>query len=501
MGARKKFRWPILNRIFTVRPQLLHRSRLDASGTATYAVNFMPCGGWTGTIAALGLLACTSLFAADDVTLLRVFLKDGTSLVSYGELARVDNRVVFSMPTSASSALPQLHLINIDAAHVDWERTTRYAESARADRYLATRAESDYALLTGEVAQALNDVSLATDPSERLAIVEKARKTLADWPGSHFNYKQNDVREMLGMLDEAIADLRAAAGVDRFDLSFITPERPRTFEPLLPPPTPKEAIEQVLAAARLSSVPAERVSLLTVALGSLERDAAVLPSDWVASVRSSAMTEIQIEAETDRAYQAMTTRVVRTASERARAADVRGIQSLFTEVLNRDAALGSRRPDSVASLLAAVEAELDAARRLRLARDRWELRLPQLRRYHAAITMTIADLDRVKAQLEDIKALAGPAPAMLSSIQRAAGQVMKASTLIVPPEEMQGAHALVQSAAQLADSAAQVRREAVLTGDFARAWDASSAAAGALMLIDRARADMQATLQQPQLAR
>ncbi len=50
----------------------------------------MPCGGWTGTIAAVGLLACTSLFAADDVTLLRVFLKDGTSLVSYGELARVD---------------------------------------------------------------------------------------------------------------------------------------------------------------------------------------------------------------------------------------------------------------------------------------------------------------------------------------------------------------------------------------------------------------------------
>ena len=38
--------------------------------------------------------------AADDPMLLRVFLADGTSLVSYGEPARVGDRVVFSMPTS-----------------------------------------------------------------------------------------------------------------------------------------------------------------------------------------------------------------------------------------------------------------------------------------------------------------------------------------------------------------------------------------------------------------
>ena len=33
----------------------------------------------------------------------RVFLKDGRSLVSYGEVARVGDRVVFSMPTRASA--------------------------------------------------------------------------------------------------------------------------------------------------------------------------------------------------------------------------------------------------------------------------------------------------------------------------------------------------------------------------------------------------------------
>ena len=51
--------------------------------------------------------------AADDPTLFRVFMKDGASLISYGECARVGDRVVFSMPTSASPDAPQLHLVNI----------------------------------------------------------------------------------------------------------------------------------------------------------------------------------------------------------------------------------------------------------------------------------------------------------------------------------------------------------------------------------------------------
>jgi hypothetical protein len=55
------------------------------------------------------------------------------------------------------------------------------------------------------------------------------------------------------------------------------------------------------------------------------------------------------------------------------------------------------------------------------------------------------------------------------------------------------------SAAQLADNAARIRREAILSGDLARAWDASSAAAGALMLGERSRSDIQALLRRPEL--
>jgi hypothetical protein len=55
------------------------------------------------------------------------------------------------------------------------------------------------------------------------------------------------------------------------------------------------------------------------------------------------------------------------------------------------------------------------------------------------------------------------------------------------------------SAAQMAANAVMVRREAALANDMARAWNASSAAAGALMLGARAREDILTKLRPPQL--
>ena len=50
-------------------------------------------------------LATASIGTADATLVVRVFLKDGTSLVSHGEATRVADRVVFSMPTSASPGI------------------------------------------------------------------------------------------------------------------------------------------------------------------------------------------------------------------------------------------------------------------------------------------------------------------------------------------------------------------------------------------------------------
>ena len=436
---------------------------------------------------------------ADAVALFRVFLTDGRSLVSYGEFARVDNRVVFSMPTSVSQAVPGLQLIDIPSDRVDWPKTLGYAESLRAARYIATRAESDYAVLSADVARLLTDVGLTSDTSERLRIIEGARRTLAQWPASHYNYRRDEIQQMLGVLDETIASLRASSGVNTFDVSLVAVDGPTpTGEPLLPAPDLRDTIEATLVAADVTTTPAERLSLLTMALGTLDAERQNLPSDWVAHTRIDTLAEIAREQEIDRKYQSFSARLLSLATARASAADVRGVQRVLTQIQATDAMLGSARPDAVASLVAEVEAQLDAARRLRLERDRWALRATEFRAYRTTLVLPLARLQRLKVPLEDIKALAGSSPDAIGLVLRNAALIQKALATIEPPSELRDAHSLLTSAVQLADSAARIRREAMLAGNLSRAWDAASAAAGALMLADRARTEMQTAMRVPQ---
>jgi hypothetical protein len=444
------------------------------------------------------------LFAApargdDAATLLRVFLRDGTSLVSYGEPARVGDRVVFSMPTEVTPN-PALHLVNLPADRVDWDRTDRYANAARAAQYLKSQAELDYAALSNQLAQALNDVASTTDQAQRLAITERARSMLVEWPQRHYNYRQSEVRQMVTMLDEAIADLRAASGASRFDISLSAfAEAPVSTERLLPPLTLRESIEQLLNAAHAVDSSIERTSLLSTALSAIDRDKDNLPPDWVAANRPAVQSAINAEVRMDRSYRALTTSVLALADQRAKLADVRGVERLLVRVERRDAELGRVRPEAVSALVAEVEAKLDLTRRLRLARDRWELRLPAFTAYGAAIRAPIALFAQLKPQLEDIKALAGSSPGSLASLQQRSSQLLQLMSSIVAPQELAAAHALMVSAAQLASSAVNVRREAVLANDMDGAWNASSAAAGALMLGARARVDILSLLRPPQL--
>lgn len=436
--------------------------------------------------------------AADDATLLRVFLRDGTSLVSYGEFARVADRVVFSLPTSTASN-PPLQLVNISADRVDWTRTNQYADAARAARYAADRAENDYVVLSNSVGQALNEIAFTADPAKRLAIVEGARKTLAEWPQAHYNYRIGEVRQMLLLLDEAIADLRASTG-SRFDLSLVavTPPPPSS-EPLLPPPTPVESIEGLLIAAEIADSPVEQRSLLSVALVRLTADAASLPRDWVAATRAKARQSLDANLQVERSYQTMIGRAIAQADERARVGNVRGITRLLESLRRSDAALGRLRPDSVNAAIAAVEAQLDAARRLSLARDRWADRAPVLRQYNTAMAGALRIFRSLEPPLDDIKELAGSSPAELALVQRQVASVLKLLEKIVPPEECRAAHALLVSTAHLAGNAARIRRDATLAGDIARAWDASSAAAGSLMLGAKANMEIQSLINRPQL--
>jgi hypothetical protein len=499
-------RWPKKNLrvdISTGNAPPIHRfSTLDPCEVRDYPWNFMTARGY----ARLFVVACVVLFArvasaADEATLFRLFLKDGGTLVSYGEVARVGDRVVFSMPTSTGPS-PALHLVNIAADRVDWDRTERYAASARAGHYLETQAETDYTTLSNQVTEMLAEVARTDDPGRRLAIVEEARRMLAEWPANHYNYREADIRQMLTMLDVAIADIRATSG-QGFNLSLVAfATQPPPNEPLMPAPTLRESIEQVLTVARLSESSTDRVSLLRSAVSELDKKKDTdpsLPSDWVVATTTAAQQAIDAEVRTDRAYRSLSTRMIRLADQRARTANVRGVENLLALVRSRDDALGNARPDEVNSLVAAIDERLDAARRLRLARDRWLMRAPDFQRYRVAINGPLDLFAQLRPALEDIKSLAGSTPYALQSIERLVAQIVKLAGDVSPPEELAAAQALLLSAAHLAENAATIRRDATLSGSIERAWDASSAAAGALMLGAKARSDIRSLLRQPQL--
>jgi hypothetical protein len=451
---------------------------------------------------ALSAAGSDPVAVVEDAPLFRVFLQDGTSLVSYGEFARLDDRVVFSMPTSATPSTPQLQLINIPSDRVNWARTLDYAESVRASQYIRSRAAADYAVLSNRIADALNAVGETTDPAKRLSIVEAARKALADWPAAHYNYNHEQIQQMLAMLDEAIADMRAATGASKFDLTFVAASTaPRLLEPLLPAPDAREVLEQTLHAANLTTTPAERVSLLTMALDALNRDAGTLETEWVTATRAEITGRIARETELDRKYRSLGQRLITLAAARARLADVRGVERLLGDLKAGDRTLGGERPDQVASIMASVQEQLDAARQLRLERDRWALRAPDLMAYRTQVARSLLRLRELAPLLEDIKSLAGSGPDALAIILRSTGQLLPSLEKVQPPTEAAEVHALIVSAVHLAENAAKIRREAALTNSMSRAWDASSAAAGAIMLTDRASRGLQAVVRPPQLPR
>lgn len=433
--------------------------------------------------------------AAED--LYRLFLTDGRVLTAYGEWARLDDTVVFSMPTQRGEPTVGLHLVSIPTATVDWERTERYATALRARAYAATRGEADFALLNDQVARTLNEVAALTDPNQRLARAEQARRILAAWPGKHFSYRAVEVREMLDLLDEIIGGLRAAAGNPTPSLALVAPPAVLPDEPLLPEPSEAEMAEQLLTAAQLAATPAERTSLLQTLLGLLDRAASLLPDAWASSLRRSATTTLAEEQRVDRAYAELRTSTMATAARSTARADVRALERLRGAVRDADRRLGALRPGDVASLLAAVDAQLDAARRLQLARDQWELRRPAVLRYRREIGASLTAIERQTSALEDVRAQAGPPPSRLTGILDAWRRDGARLERLTPPVELASLHALFRSAWTMAEQAFALRLAAASGNDVARAEQASSAAAGALMLLTRARADLDAMLVRP----
>src|SRR5689334_9957139 len=333
-------------------------------------------------LAALAIWACAaSVEAASNATLFRLFLKDGATLVSFGEFARVEDRVVFSMPVGGSQDEPRLQVVWIPAASVDWPRTNRYAESARYQHYADTQGEEDFAVLNNEVARVLNDIALSTDRTRALEIALAARAQMAEWPKEHHGYRQDDVREIVSLIDESIANLRSSGSAANFALSLVASAPTVAVEPMMGMPTPREQLDQMLHLASVASTATDRVAMLQSALAMVNETGGGLAGVERMAMRSSLETRIRADLEIDRKYSRLAQQLTQRASREAARARIAGVEKAMNRLDREDAKLGKRRPEVVASLRASIEASLGDARRLRLLRDQWALRQGLYRDY------------------------------------------------------------------------------------------------------------------------
>lgn len=444
-----------------------------------------------------GLLAASTVAAQEPTApIFRVFLTDGTALASYGEWARVDSYLVFSIPIGAKLG-GGLQLVTLPVASIDWPRTEAYRDTLRGTHYASTRGEADFAALTNDVARILNEIALLKEPKARLQRAETARAALAGWPKAHYGFKSTEVREMVGMLDEIVGELRASAGLSQFELALTTDAASPPAERELPPPSDQDVLNQLMVAASLSTTSTERTSLLRTVLGLLDRAVDALPQTWSAELRQTALGKLAAEERIDRAYAALRTSTLEAASRYATSADVRGLERVRGKLITGDQSLGRQRPEDVVAVLTTVDMQLDSARRLRLVRDQWQVRWPAYQAYQKSMQRPLDFLSSASPSLEEIRAMAGPSPALLRDL---IGRLRAESTRLPrlnPPPGLAPVHAIISSAWELAQSAMQLRLDAVTQNSLDGASRASAAASGALMLLGRARTDLLAALQPP----
>ena len=344
----------------------------------------------TRMLRALIVVAClaagqVAYTAEPGVTLFRIFLLDGAVFVSYGEFVRLDDNVIFSMPLGGPAEQPRLQVAMVRTDLVDWPKTDRYAASARYQRYAETRGEEDYLRLSNDVADVLNTIALSTDRQQALAIAERARQTVAAWPQSHFGYRQNDIREIVLLLDQAIASLRTVGGGNPFELSLVAMAGPPDIVPVLPMPNIKEQIDQTLRLASVTTAPTERMAVLQGAMAIIAEASPKLPAAEVSAYRGEVERAIRDELGVDKRYSDMSRRLLDQATRAAQRADGAAVERVVARVSQEDSKLGQKRPQMVEALNTSLQAKLADSRRLRLLRDQWALRRDTYRQYQKTV--------------------------------------------------------------------------------------------------------------------
>ncbi len=430
---------------------------------------------------------------SDAGSIFRVFLSDGRAIPSYGESAVVGDRLVFTLLVSATAGPPALQLMSLPLPSVDLPRTQRYATSLRASHYAATRGEADYAAMTAEVQRALDQITAIADTKKRLEVAEEAKRRLLSWSAEHYYYRATDIRELAGLFDQVIAELRAAAGESQFSLDLRSGFAAPVSEPLLSAPSVRESVTLARAAAAAADVVEERLAVLRTASAVLSRE-----SD-VDDLKAGVAKDLEAEAAADAAYRALADDLATKAEAALRRGDVEGVQGLRAVLAERDLALGARRPVQVAVIAVLLDAKLEAARIHRKALDHYAAVRRSLLDYERRVRTVMSGLDGLAPILAHIR---DGKYSSYDRLVRAAARITELSDeigAIQPPADLADVHATIRSAIHMAAEACSRRRLAVTTTSEDLQREASAAAAGSMLLTGHSRDQLVVRLFPPKI--
>ena len=136
---------------------------------------------------------------------------------------------------------------------------------------------------------------------------------------------------------------------------------------------------------------------------------------------------------------------------------------------------------------------------MRLLQDRWTIRRSLYRDYQRTVAAQLSQLVRSQPDLDAIRRLDGPTPDVLMKLRaRLQGGALYLERMR-PPEDLKTTHDLLIGAWRFAENAVNERYAAARAGDVTSAWQASSAAGGALLLLTRVQQEIRESLEPPKL--
>ena len=264
-------------------------------------------------------------------------------------------------------------------------------------------------------------------------------------------------------------------------------------------PTLREQIDQTFHVAALMVHVADRVALLQQALALLSEAGPSIPPADALRLRRDAEDQIHAEMLVDQRYAVLSRRLLASATSAAAEARIADVERVLNRIQKEDARLGGRRPEVIEALSTSIQLQLENARRLRLMRDQWLIRRATYRQYQRAVGAQLLELVKIQPSLEAIRRLAGPAPSTLLSLRGHLDGGAERLQRLKVPEELRATHELLVGAWRFAETAVDTRYDAVSSGNVTTAWQASSSAAGALLMVARVQQDIRALIEPPRL--